>query len=250
MKLPMLMRKLAARRYSSYPVRKLDYLFHCAPEQRIILFSTPKCAGSTLKRFVQMIAVNGDVGRLPENVHDKSKSPLRGFLELREPLSAVFESDDWFRFCFVRNPFTRVLSCYLDKIVGRTRTRYLPKLGFNAEEEVSLERFLLRLRKRRLLHLNPHWAPQSYLIRPDTIRYHFIGRFEHLQTHLSLLAKTLGYAHLIESPERVTERPHRTDAGQRVRQFIGPRETALIREIYRGDFLTFGYPQDPRFCHA
>ncbi|HHN73470.1 MAG TPA: hypothetical protein ENK13_05220, partial [Thermopetrobacter sp.] len=192
-----------------------------------------------------------DETRLAENVHDKTRSPLCGFLALQEPLSVIFESDVYFRFCFVRNPYTRVLSCYLDKIAGRRRARFLPKLGFAPEQDVTLGEFLERLAAcRRLLRLNPHWAPQSFLIRPDRIRYHFIGRFEHLESHLRLLAATLGYEHLLADPDRVAVRPHRTDAGERVREYIGGREAALIQRVYRDDFLTFGYSLDPRFCTA
>ena len=245
------LRILAVRRYSAYPARKLDYLFHCARRQRIILFSTPKCASSTLKRFVQLIAVDGDESKLPKDVHDKAHSPLCGFLALDEPLSVIFESNRYFRFCFVRNPYTRVLSCYLDKIAGRNRARFLPKLGFAPEREVTLMEFLQRLAgRKRLLHLNPHWAPQSFLIRPDRIHYHFIGRFEHLREHLHLLATTLGYEDLIANPDHVAVRPHRTDANERVSRYIGPKEADLIRRIYRDDFLTFGYSFDPRFSLA
>jgi len=178
-------RKLTIRKYSSYNIRKLDYLFHCSRRKNIILFSNPKAAGSTLKRLLQLIETDGDENRIPENVHTRNGLLYAAFLELGDSFQNIFESDKYFRFCFVRNPYTRILSCYLDKIRGRNRARYLSKLGVDGKRELTLTEFLQLLQSRRNLYKNPHWAPQSYLIRPDTIRYSFIGRFEHLHEHLS-----------------------------------------------------------------
>jgi len=215
-----LTRAILLRRYSSYKMRKLDYLFHCSRSKRVILFSNPKSAGSTLKRLVQLIETNGDESRIPENVHDKERSPLCG------------------------------LSCYLDKICGEKRTRYLSKLGVEEKNELSLAEFLRLLRNQRNLYRNPHWAPQSYLIRPDTIRYSFIGRFEYLHDHLRALTERLGCEHFMERMSGISVTHHRTGAGERVRKFIGPREASLIREIYDRDFTYFAYPRDPQLCHV
>lgn len=244
-----LVRRILLRRYSSYDMRKLDYLFHCSRSKRIILFSNPKSAGSTLKRLVQLIETGGDESRIPENVHDKERSPLCGFLELEDSFRNIFESDRYFRFCFVRNPYTRILSCYLDKICGEKRARYLSKLSVDRDRALSLVEFLQLLRDRRNLHRNPHWAPQSYLIRPDTIRYSFIGRFEHLHEHLRALTERLGCEHFMERMSGISVTHHRTGAGDRVRKFIGPEEAHLIREIYDRDFTFFAYPRDLELCH-
>ncbi len=245
-----LARRILLKRYSSYKMRKLDYLFHCSRSKGIILFSNPKSAGSTLKRLVQLIETDGDESRIPENVHDKEHSPLCGFLELGDSFRNIFESDKYFRFCFVRNPYTKILSCYLDKICGEKRARYLSKLGVEGKNELSLAEFLRLLRNRRNLYRNPHWAPQSYLIRPDTIRYSFIGRFEHLHDHLQALTRRLGCEHFMERMSGISVTHHRTGAGERVRKFIGPEEARLIREIYDRDFTFFAYPRDPELCHV
>ncbi len=238
------------RKYSSYKPKKLDYLFHCSRKKRVILFSNPKSAGSTLKRLVQLLEMDGDRSKIPENVHDKKNSPLCGILDLEDSLHDILVSDKYFRFCFVRNPYTRILSCYLDKICGERRSRYLSKLGVADRDSLTLEEFLHLLRNRRNLLRNPHWAPQSYLICPDRIRYSFIGRFEHLERHLEALTRRLGCEHFIKEMETISVRNHGTGAGDRVKQYIGPTEARLIREIYDRDFTFFAYPRDLELCHV
>ena len=173
-----------------------------------------------------------------------------GFLGLDDSFESIFRGDKYFRFCFVRNPFTRVLSCYLDKFYGERRRHYLSKIGVNDRDEISFREFLLRLKYSRNLYRNPHWAPQSYLIRPDTIKYNFIGRFEHLQDHLHALTLRLGYEHFMGQMNDIAVTHHRTKAGEQVRKFIGEEEARLILEIYDRDFVYFSYPRDLEMCHV
>jgi len=236
-----ILRKLAARQYVRYKVEKFDYLYHCALRQGIILFSMPKCAGSTLKRIVQLLEVGGDSSRLPANVHDKQASPLCGFLEAPGPVSRYFVGDDFFRFFFVRNPYTRILSCYLDKFENDATGRFARKLGFRPGDAISFKAFLEKLQDDRLLHLNPHWAPQFYLASPDRIEYHFIGKFENLQSDIRAVLQQIDPEGIHRELLNVSERPHQTGAASRIADYYGAEEARLVREIYREDFSSFSY---------
>ncbi len=241
---------IAIKKYSSYKLKRLDHLFHCGRKSKVILFSTPKVASSTLKRLLNMIEAEASGEFHVQEETLKNESSVCGFLGLDDSFETIFRGDKYFRFCFVRNPYTRTLSCYLDKFFGKRRKHYLSKVGVHDRDEISFREFLLRLKNRRNLHRNPHWAPQSYLIRPDTIRYDFIGRFEHLHDHLHVLTSRLDCEHFMERMDDIAVMHHRTGAGERVRKFIGEEEARLIREIYDRDFVYFAYPRDLELCHV
>jgi hypothetical protein len=132
-----------------------------------------------------------------------------------------------YRFAFVRNPYTRAVSAYLEKIT--TGEKHLHGVGADA----SLRAFLERLATIPPSHMNRHWRPQSALI-STKVRLNFLGRFENFAADFATVRSALGVR------EEVTFAPHRTDAAEHL-SLIGPREKALIDAIYAEDFARFGY---------
>ncbi len=237
------------RKYTRYPAKKLDYLTHCSRRNKYIYFCTPKVASSKLKTLLQ-IAESRSLGLPdPEEYLYKENSPLVGFMKLDDDLETVFESDKYYRFTFVRNPYTRILSCYLEKIVrSKKRNRYLKKLGLKEDSEVSFKDFLLTLRNPRKLHLNPHWAPQFYFLRPDNIHYHFIGRLEHISEHLPVVIKKI-YSNVdLDDVIPEEKRPHATGASDKLKKYYDDETITLVKKLYRNDFVYFAYPIDIDMC--
>ena len=78
---------------------------------------TPKAACSSIKRLLHKIELHDTPYQPNKNVHDRAHSPLLRPTQLPpRAFTECLTSAGWFRFAFVRNPFTRVLSAYLDKI--------------------------------------------------------------------------------------------------------------------------------------
>ncbi|MFX7776439.1 sulfotransferase family 2 domain-containing protein, partial [Acinetobacter baumannii] len=86
---------------------------------------------------------------------------------------------------FVRNPFTRVLSGFLDKIRRNQPQkaqilRMSGRSGHDLSVEISFSEFIDAICAMPDSMLDVHWALQSQVIFLDSINYDFIGRFEQL----------------------------------------------------------------------
>lgn len=152
-------------------------------------------------------------------------------------------SQEFFRFSFVRNPFTRILSCYLDKIHNDNpdRRRCLSELGFDNDATPSFYDFLLEVRRQHYGEMDLHWVPQSFILSKNTIDYGFIGRFENFNDDLRTVVTRIQGNQDINILYYL---PHATRAEEKVSQHIGPREKELILEIYENDFNEFEYSRD------
>src|SRR5439155_25103731 len=89
--------------------------------------------------------------------------------------------DRAFTFSFVRNPFTRILSAFLDKIATRT-PKFQKILGLDGQA-ISFREFLERLDDGYLMK-NVHWAPQSELIPMAPGQLSFLGHVETIEPDL------------------------------------------------------------------
>lgn len=149
--------------------------------------------------------------------------------------------DHWFWFCFVRNPYSRILSAYLDKIVrSRPQKKWVSRwLKRPVCEPIAFLEFLDYLSAEGLGR-NLHWAPQAAISPVPVSRYNFIGRVEHLEDDLRFIVEKLfGSSHGITNRTR-----HATGSSGKLKQFYGEEEMARVRELYRADFEAFRYPDD------
>ena len=147
-------------------------------------------------------------------------------------------------FTFVRNPYARVLSAYLNKIVkhrdplvwGRFATRH--GLG---EEPLAFGDFLRLVSHTPPDEMDPHWRPQSDLLLPDLIPYDFIGSMENFEADLHHVMRGI----FGERAGVATHAPHRTDAAEQLARHYGRDELELAQRIYHDDFALLGYSLDP-----
>jgi hypothetical protein len=206
--------------------------------------TVPKAACTTILTTLQWLEADGDESRLPDDPHDKRNSPLLGPLDDMRLFKKAMKTRCFLKFSFVRNPYTRILSCYLDKIAGHPdlKRAYLPKLGLPPDGEFSFREFLELVGRQQPREMNVHWAPQSFLLSSDKVGYDFLGRVERLETDL---ARVLDMRDLPAPPVSRRARSHATGAHKRLSDFYGPEEIALVREIYAEDFTRFGYSRCP-----
>lgn len=226
-------------KYFDYEPHRLNYLAHISMRLNAIYMETPKVGCSTIKRCLQAIEAEGKCP-VPDDVHDRLASPLFSPGNSGEPITVLFGSDDYFRFSFVRNPFTRALSAYLDKIAGGQweRDRRLPLLGFKPTDDVTFTEFLHRVADQPDHLRDIHWMSQFGILRPDRVKYHFIGRFERFKDDMEfLLGKINGSA----KPSGKAVNWHATNASKKLKQYYGSEEIAVVRAIYANDFWHFGY---------
>ncbi len=87
-------------------------------KDRYIYCPTPKVACSSILMTLQRFQVR-DPNLMHEplyEIHNRSFSPLLSPLQV-PGFEALNNRSDFFRFCFVRNPFDRIVSAYLNKVV-------------------------------------------------------------------------------------------------------------------------------------
>lgn len=151
------------------------------------------------------------------------------------------------KFCFVRNPYSRLLSVYLDKIQrsrGQKR-QVLLHMGKDPSQlnaPVSFSEFVDVVCEQPIVNMDPHWRVQYYQTFQDGITYDFIGRLESFRqdivTVMTRINKDFG-RYLSE------ERRNATDAAE----LLGKHYTeALVRKVrakYAKDFEAFGYSDRP-----
>lgn len=240
---------MGLERFFRYPTQTVDYVSHISERFKYFYLANPKVASTGALRALQLAEVDGDQSRVPEFVHERAASPLQAFSNTSRSAEEILGSPHFFRFTYVRNPFTRVLSAYIDKIETEApeRERLLPLLGFVPGKPPSFIEFLRAVQAQRDDWRDIHWTTQSRLIQANNIGYSFIGRFESFSTTFPLLLDHLG---IDRAHHDTSARPvHATSANARVLEYIGPEEREVIISIYHADFVGFAYGLDPAAAH-
>lgn len=136
-------------------------------------------------------------------------------------------------FCWtvVRNPFSRVLSCYYSKIRDpKFAARRHPDLA-DRLSGMSLSDFLVFLNDGGLLQ-DPHWAPQTELLPIPASRLHFVGRVESLDRDLPIIMQKI-----TNSFDGIVDHSRgRRGSGDNVASEFGSTDRRMVEKLYARDF--------------
>ncbi|MDP2520897.1 sulfotransferase family protein [Shimia thalassica] len=228
---------------------RVNYLTHIDVERRLAYIETPKVACTSIKKFLMDQCVEGGFFLQNKNlVHDRSVSPLGQLSKMAGDDAMAVWGNGYRRFSFVRNPFSRLLSGYLDKLVNNEfeRKRHLPMMGFKPGSTPTLLEFLERLHAKPDVERDIHFATQSSLLMVEVVKYDFIGRFEGFKRDFLKVQQDFFD---IESSHQSYEsfgKHHASNANSKIEHYFGEREAELVREIYQRDFTLFGYSEDTK----
>jgi hypothetical protein len=152
--------------------------------------------------------------------------------------------EDEYVFTFARNPYARVLSAYLNKVVKHRDPlvwgNFAARHGLG-DGPLAFGDFLRLVARTPSDELDPHWRPQCELLIPDLIPYDFIGSMETFEVDLRRLMRCI----FGPNSEVATHAPHRTDAVEFLTQHYGKEQLELVQRIYQDDFTLLGYSPDP-----
>lgn len=225
---------------------ELNYLIHISLRYRYVFVETPKAGCSTVKFLLQCAEVNSpglSIGI--KDLHRRQFSPLLQPSQIPS-LHGILHSASFLKFCFVRQPQTRFLACYLDKIgaVSANKKRVaevrasLDDSDGSRERKVAFGEFARVVCRQSVDEMDIHWRPQTTLLTPNIIPYDVVGRAENLAADLREICKQLGISFERFYRER---REHGTEANVRVSKYYREDTCLITEKIYGEDFTNFDY---------
>lgn len=208
---------------------------------RYVYINNPKTGCTSLKSALVELETR-DTGAAVDafdtrTIHGPA-SPLKRYLPLVPSLTLTQRLRRGYAFVsFVRNPYTRLLSCYLDKIVRRHEPtlRALPGPGVPDD----FPGFVRQIVAQPDRAMDIHWRPQTANLHHDRIAYTFLGRFETYDTDYARVFEVLAIPPDRRPPPRHLNPTGRS--GRVLRDFYTPEIQDLVYERYQADFAVYGY---------
>lgn len=226
-----------------------------SPQYRYFYMGVPKAASSKVKMVLQELEGNP----LPPNpfgVHARTAEGITFVPRLSDfkPDEAleILTSPTWFRFTFVRNPYSRLVSAYRQKVMNLNT----PWVGFREAiraaaghptpsgappRMVAFQDFVRYVRQQPDAQRDGHWRSQAGILCIDAIDYDFIGKQETFAADFTRVLDRFGAAEDVKTlvSEVVGASLAVHDAAA-----YDPECAALVYEMYREDFETFSYEKD------
>ena len=224
------------------------------PRQRVLFLPVPKAACTsvlwTLAELAGMTPADFEGSTLPEpsaalTVHDMNAwAPDHRLSHYEgEARERVLREDGWLRFAVVRDPWHRLWSAWLSKLLLREprfvtlygEQPWFPRVPERADDLVGdFRRFVEAVGAGEAEDV--HWAVQHELSRRLPLTH--VGRAERLADTLTLLDEHVGTAPVTAARRNASPLslpPHAYDAAA----------TEVVRRRYAADFEAFGYADAP-----
>jgi len=203
----------------------------------------PKNACSSLKRwYVLTLGVTPQDPAWPKDAH--------AYCQERALTDPADLERGYFKFVFVRNPWHRLVSGYVQKFVQRWehpgspsrpvveqvyRSRGLPP---DHERSISFREFVEYVEAAEDRALDPHWKPQ-YLFLGNVV-FDFMGRFENLTADFESIIERLGVQ------ERYLFSINQISYGDEVRECVADWPATRLRALTNCPHYRFFYTDDLR----
>ncbi|NMT65219.1 sulfotransferase family protein [Marinobacter orientalis] len=205
-----------------------------------IYFAIDKVANSTIKQYL-FDKEYAPVNKAVLSLYDPRCSPLLSPYQLPYTPSELLIESDFYKFAFVRNPYSRILSCYLDRILTHTSRpsrdfrKSLKKDAFDFKDFVSV------ICHQSSNEQNSHWRVQADDILFDLVDFDFIGKFENLSEDLMHINSAIFGTMLDKKVLDGNFSPKKTSANEKIEEYYTQELLDMIYYAYRKDFEYFGY---------
>ena len=204
----------------------------------LVYLNNPKVGCSTVKNALwEILAPEAAKGKF--DVHSIEGSPFE------DKLAKLGWLADANVFTFVRNPFSRLVSAYLNKIVGqepRKLDQFCQRYQVPADQRLSFDEFVRCISEDAPEYLDPHWRPQHINLMYPFVQPNVIGKLEHMDEELPGVLNRFLAAPLAPVQRK---NQHGTNSQKKYRAFFSnPRTLERAVTLYFRDFLHFGYSFD------
>lgn len=168
-------------------------------QQKAAYLEIPKVACTSIN-----FALAGHLGLLEGFDPKADIHSIHGNFPQASDLNQLFLGDyaDYTKFSFVRNPWDRLVSCYINKIRSDARNNQwfvdgvaLGFLQYNLfHAKMSFEEFAEAVLEIGVENANVHFLPQHYFLLDPKGNFaaDFVGKFEHLQSSFDDLCDLIG----------------------------------------------------------
>lgn len=224
---------------------------------KLIYCPIPKVANSNWKYVIRKLEGMPDFANL-SHAHNVNTSNLRYLSDYSsEEAVELLKDKRYLKFLFVRDPYTRLASCYLDKFQNKEREytqneyrRFLAaafgwRIARNTDvvqsARPSFARFVTAISTQRTRSMNAHWRPQTQLCGWGIMPYDFVGRMERVQADAKLVLRRFGNDAQFPSREEIGFKGSGASDQAVVDDLYNVKLMFLVRLIYRHDFQHLGY---------
>lgn len=234
--------------------QRLRYATYVNPARNYLYVEVPKAACSTMKTLIHKLE------KLPQVVpfkctfretsramfiHCRDNMGLPSLLDLPpDQQTHMLQSPDVMRFTIVRNPLTRLVSAWQDKVrlcapgYAGWYERLRLQLPLAADIPlITFQEFVAEIAKSDLYTCNHHWRIQCQLAFLDAIPYTHIGRVESLGKTVERFVAHAGFS----LPDPVEKLLHAQKNESHGTAEADEATVARIAKLYARDFLRLDY---------
>lgn len=239
------------------PEKQFNYLINISPKLDFIYFTIPKNACSTILVLLRSL-LEENISEIKSNVHDRKKSAFLSPSDIGyDKFLDILKDSEVFKFTVVRNPYSRILSAYLDKFIQlpkhnmKSYELFLSQLVTKEQVDkyiqspnLSFLEFLTFVSYQQPYFMNEHWKPQLMLGMMNFIADNQIYRFENLDNSIDNLIDNLknrGYDIEKVKKDECTFKPHSTQADQLIKSYYTDKCLDIFNQIYADDIEQLGY---------
>lgn len=216
------------------------------PSHRIMFNRVKKSGNSSVLLFMQEATGQAASETSAGYRADKARA-LEGLMHPFDlPKSELLRIRDYYVFTIVRNPYSRCLSAFLQKVAPGTSDKYQEVPGFGHRDPDGFSDYVGFLEDGGL-YTNPHFWPQVDLLFFPPEHFSFIGRLERLEKDLGCVLEDNGLAPPAGSrldaphPSEAAERVKVTGATDKVEAYYTSDLVERVRALYPEDFALGGY---------
>ncbi len=154
------------------------------------------------------------------------------------------ERKHYYKFAFVRNPLTRLVSCYRDKIIYDHATAdysyyYYDRGFYDIPPNTSFSDFIARIHNIPDFLAERHFKSQYYTVhKKGRINVDFVGKFENLNEDWSILASRFDFN---PNLEHFHSSKHKDPCVNDVAAYYDDTTLRRVLRRYKSDFDAFGY---------
>ena len=239
---------------------RLRYGSFVCSEHRLFYMETPKAACTAVKWILAHVTgfdrpcvwVDGRP-QLEMCIHQRSYHPLPSLLDINErDADEILFGGGYLRFCVVRNPYSRLLSCWSNKI-RQGDPLFLPvNLEVNrfCGRETDANPCAFREFAQWVLATNDpltcdvHWRAQKRLLLPDLVPYDRVMRAERLGGELADLFASNASLRAFDAGELLRRYNFNKSLPLAGEPLFDEDLAARVFEFYKDDFTTYGYDVD------